>query len=192
MVEPARRNATMLAGVMVVAVVALVALAWLSTSLAVRKPIAPDGGPRAGREMAPAFTLRSLRGPDQISLAEFRGKTVVMNFFASWCKPCELEAADLERTWRDYENRGDVVFLGVALQDEYSAAKGFLDKHALTYPAVFDASSSLMQTYRITGIPTTIVVDPEGRVVSRFAGTFLGDQGRAALRSRIDAARRPK
>ncbi len=182
----------MLAGVMVVAAVTLVALAWLSTSMAVRKPIAPDGGPRAGREMAPAFSLRSLRGPDQISLAEFRGKTVMINFFASWCKPCELEAADLERTWRDYENRGDVVFLGVALQDEYSAAKGFLDKHALTYPAVFDASSSTMQTYRVTGIPTTVVIGPDGRVVSRYAGTFVGDQGRAALRSRIDAARRPK
>ena len=182
----------MLAGIAVVAAAALVILAALSTSLAVRKPIAPDGGPRAGRQMAPAFTLRSLRGPDQISLADFRGKTVVINFFASWCKPCELEAADLQQTWRDYENQGDVMFLGVAIQDEYSAAKGFLDKHGLTYPAVFDASSSLMQTYRVTGIPTTVVIDPDGRVVSRHAGTFVGDQGRAALRARIDAARRQK
>jgi len=186
------RNVTMLAGVLGVAVVVLVALAWLSSSLAVRKPAAPDGGRRAGREMAPVFTLRSLRGSDQITLAEFRGKTVVMNFFASWCVPCELEAADLQRTWREYESRGDVVFLGVAIQDEYSAAKGFLEKHGLTYPAVFDAGSSTMQTFRITGIPTTVVIDPDGRVVSRYAGTFVGDPGRARLRARIDEARRSK
>jgi cytochrome c biogenesis protein CcmG/thiol:disulfide interchange protein DsbE len=176
----------MLAGVAVVAAAALVVLVWLSTSLAVRRPAILDGA------RAPAFSLRSLRGSEQITLAEFRGKTVVINFFASWCAPCELEAADLQQTWRDYEHEGDVTFLGVAIQDEYSAARGFLDKHGLTYPAVFDASSSMMQTYRITGIPTTIVVDPEGRVAYRYAGTFLGDQGRAALRSRIDAARRPK
>ena len=186
------RNATMLAGVLVVAVAALVALAWLSTSLAVRRPVAPDGGPRAGRETAPAFALRSLRGPEQITLAEFRGKTVLINFFASWCAPCALEAADLQRTWREYESQGDVTFLGVAIEDEYSAAKAFLDKHGLTYPAVFDAGSSTMRTFRVVGIPTTVVIDPDGRIVSRYAGTFVGEKGRAALRARIDAVRRSK
>ncbi len=182
----------MLAGVVLVGAAAVVVLAWLATSLAVRRPATPDQGARGGRERAPAFSLRSLRGPDQITLAEFRGKTVVMNFFASWCAPCELEAADLQRTWREYETRGDVTFLGVAIQDEYSAAKTFLDKHGLTYPAVFDTSSSMMQTYRVVGIPTTVVIDPDGRVASRYAGTFVGDQGRARLRSQIDAARRQK
>jgi cytochrome c biogenesis protein CcmG/thiol:disulfide interchange protein DsbE len=114
----------------------------------------------------------------------------VVNFFASWCRPCELEAADLERTWREYEPGGAVVFLGVAVQDEYAAARDFIEKHGLTYPAVFDATGATMQAYRVVGIPTTVVIDPEGRIASRYAGTFVGEEGRAALRSRIDAAQR--
>lgn len=185
------RNAWILAAVLIVAAGALTALALFSTSLATRKSHAPDESAATGaRGPAPVFTLRSLRGAEQISLADLRGKTVVMNFFASWCAPCELEAADLQRTWGDYKNAGDVVFLGVAIQDEYSAAKGFLGKHGLTYPAVFDAGGTVMQAYRVVGIPTTVVVDPEGRIASRYAGIFVGDQGRARLRARIDAARR--
>ncbi len=191
--SPPWRSAAILAGVLIVAAGALVALAVFSTSLATRKPVASNESTApADREPAPAFALRSLRGAEQISLADFRGKTVVMNFFASWCGPCELEAADLQRTWRDYEDKGDVVFLGVAIQDEYGAAKGFLEKHALSYPAAFDANGTVMQAYRVTGIPTTIVVDPDGRIVSRYAGIFVGDQGRARLRARIDAARLSK
>jgi len=174
----------------IAAVAALfVLLAWLSTSMSGRRSGALREGPKAGYEQAPAFSLRSLRGSEQIALADFRGKTVVLNFFASWCAPCELEAADLQRTWQEYTPRGEVTFLGVAIEDEYSAARGFLDKHGLTYPAVFDAGSSMMRAYRVTGIPTTVVIDAAGRVVSRYAGTFVGDAGRARLRSRIDAAR---
>lgn len=182
----------MLAGVLSVAILAVIALAWLSTTLAVRRSGAPAETSRGSREAAPALALRSLRGSEQITLAQFRGKTVVVNFFASWCKPCELEAADLQRTWQEYEAGGEVIFLGVAIQDEYAAARSFLDKHGLTYPAVFDAGNSTMQAYRIVGIPTTVVVDPQGRIASRYAGTFVGEQGRAALRSRIDAARRAR
>jgi peroxiredoxin len=185
------RNAWILAIVLIVAAGGLAALALFSTSLASRKSRAPDESTATGaRGPAPAFTLRSLRGAEQISLADLRGKTVVLNFFASWCAPCELEAADLQRTWGDYERARAVVFLGVAIQDEYGAAKGFLGKHGLTYPAVFDANGTVMQAYRVIGIPTTVVVDPEGRIASRYAGIFVGDQGRARLRARIDAARR--
>lgn len=186
-----KRHPTTLALIAVVAA-AFVVAGWLSTSLSGRRLGAPGEGSSGGTQQAPAFSLRSLRGAEQISLADFRGKTVVLNFFASWCAPCKLEAADLQRTWQEYEARGEVAFLGVAIEDEYSAAKGFLDTHGLTYPAVFDGGGTMMQTYRITGIPTTIVVNAGGRVVSRHAGIFVGDAGRASLRSRIDAARRVK
>jgi len=187
-VPPEGRQPAALA--LVAAVAALfVVVGWLSTSLSGRRQAVLGDGPNGGHEQAPALSLRSLRGSEQITLADFLGKTVVLNFFASWCAPCKLEAADLQRTWEEYKPRGEVTFLGVAIEDEYSAARGFLDKHGLTYPAVFDAGSSMMRTYRVTGIPTTVVIDAGGRVVSRYAGTFVGDGGRARLRSRIDAAR---
>jgi len=144
--------------------------------------------PVTPREPAPLFTLQSLRGPERISLADFRGQVVVLNFFASWCGPCELEAADLQRTWHTVEGHG-VVFLGVAIQDQYHDAQAFLAKHAITYPAVFDANGEVMQAYRITGIPTTVFIDPEGRVAGRHTGIFVGDEGVTRLRARIESTR---
>ena len=141
------------------------------------------------RVPAPLFTLPSLRGPERIALADFRGRVVVLNFFASWCAPCALEAADLQRAWVASQERG-VVFLGVAIQDEEKAAQAFLTRHGITYPAAFDGDGSVMQAYGITGIPTTVFIDPTGRITGRHAGIFVGDEGVARLQARIDAARR--
>jgi len=140
------------------------------------------------RVPAPLFTLPSLRGPEQIALQSLRGQVVVLNFFASWCAPCALEAADLQRAWRASKDRG-VTFLGIAVQDEELAARAFLARHGVSYPAVFDRDGSVMKAYDVTGIPTTVFVDPVGRIAGRHAGIFVGDAGVARLRARIDAAR---
>lgn len=142
----------------------------------------------APRAPAPLFTLPSLRGPERISLAGFRGQVVVINFFASWCGPCALEAADLQRTWERVRGHG-VTFLGIAVQDQYRDAQAFLDKHGSTYPAVFDDSGDVMRAYRITGIPTTVFVDPQGRLAGRHTGIFVGEEGIARLMGRIDVTR---
>ncbi len=142
----------------------------------------------AARRPAPLFTLPSLRGPEQISLADFRGQVVVINFFASWCGPCELEAADLQRTWERVKGHG-VTFVGVAIQDQYQDAQAFLTKHRLTYPAAIDKSGDIMQAFRITGIPTTVFVDPQGRLAGRHTGIFVGEEGIARLLARIEVTR---
>jgi cytochrome c biogenesis protein CcmG/thiol:disulfide interchange protein DsbE len=147
--------------------------------------------PPAARVQAPAFELSSLRGPERIRLSEFRGHVVVLNFFASWCGPCELEAADLERAWQANRDRA-VVFLGVAVQDTARDARAFLSKHRVSYPAVFDERGDTFTRYRVTGIPTTIVVDPEGRTAARHAGIFVGDEGVAALQELVEGARRTR
>ncbi|MGQ0551012.1 MAG: TlpA disulfide reductase family protein [Armatimonadota bacterium] len=144
--------------------------------------------PPAARETAHQFRASSLRGPGEIALYDFRGQVVVLNFFASWCGPCELEAADLERTWQAVQNRG-VVFMGVAIQDQERDAQAFLSKHGLTYRAVFDEDGAIMRAYRINGIPTTIVVDGDGRIAGRHSGIFVGDEGRGRLLAFIEAAR---
>jgi cytochrome c biogenesis protein CcmG/thiol:disulfide interchange protein DsbE len=149
-------------------------------------PPLPDQSSR--RDPAPPFRLPSLRGPERLALADFRGQVVVLNFFASWCGPCALEAADLQRTWETVRGRG-VVFVGIAIQDREREAQGFLAKYGITYPAVFDADGEVMQAYRITGIPTTVIIDADGRIALRHAGIFVGEEGRARLLAAIEATR---
>lgn len=142
----------------------------------------------AGPWPAPPFALPSLRGPDRIALADFRGRVVVLNFFASWCRPCALEAATLERAWQATRTQG-VVFLGVAVQDRYADARAFLDAHGVTYPAVFDDRGDLMLAYRVVGIPTTFFVSPAALVTGQHAGIFVGDEGLGRLLERVARAR---
>ena len=142
------------------------------------------------RVPAPLFTLPSLRGADQVELQSLRGQVVVLNFFASWCVPCALEASDLQRAWRASRDRG-VTFVGIAVQDEALAARAFLVRHGVAYPAAYDRDGSVMQAYNVNGIPTTVFIDPVGRIAGRHAGIFVGDAGVARLRARIDAARTP-
>ncbi len=149
-------------------------------------PPLPDQSGR--RDPAPPFRLLSLRGPERLALADFRGQVVVLNFFASWCGPCELEAADLQWAWQTVRGRG-VVFIGIATQDQEREAQGFLAKHGITYPAVFDADGVAMRAYRITGIPTSVFIDADGRIAFRHAGIFVGEEGRARLLAAIEATR---
>jgi peroxiredoxin len=144
------------------------------------------------RVPAPPFALPSLREPGMIALADFRGQVVVLNFFASWCAPCALEAADLQRAWHQTRGQG-VVFLGVAVQDTEAEARAFLARHGVPFPAVVDRDGAVMRAYDVNGIPTTVFIDPLGRIAGRHAGIFVGDEGVARLRARIDAARvRPR
>lgn len=120
--------------------------------------------PKAGAP-APAFSLPRLEGKGSVSLASLRGKTVVLNFFASWCGPCKREAPDLESLWRQYRSDG-VVVLGVDSGDARDDARRFLGAHGLTYPIVFDPDQKLaLGSYALPGLPVTYVINPDGRVV---------------------------
>jgi cytochrome c biogenesis protein CcmG/thiol:disulfide interchange protein DsbE len=98
-------------------------------------------GPVAVGDRVSNFELSTFKG-EQIPLESLRGKVVVLNFWASWCKPCEQEAADLEAAWRFYQSRGDVIFLGVDYVDTEPEALGYLAKFNITYPVPIWARAS--------------------------------------------------
>jgi cytochrome c biogenesis protein CcmG/thiol:disulfide interchange protein DsbE len=132
--------------------------------------------PKVGAR-APAFSLPRLDGDGSVSLASLRGKTVVLNFFASWCRPCKREAPDLESVWQRYRSEGLVV-LGVDSGDAKGDARRFLDAHGVTYPTVFDPGEQLAQgPYALPGLPVTYVLNHEGRVVGSPVLGPVSDSG---------------
>jgi cytochrome c biogenesis protein CcmG/thiol:disulfide interchange protein DsbE len=118
-------------------------------------------GPVEIGRVAPDFTLTTFDG-QEIRLSEQKGKVVVLNFWASWCKPCEREAADLETAWRYYQPGGDVLFLGVDWTDTEKKAQQYLTKFGITYPNGPDLGTRISQAYRTTGVPETYIIDRDG------------------------------
>ena len=142
----------------------------LLASLLVWKLTHQTPPPKVGAQ-APVFSLERLTGGGDISLRSFRGKTVVLNFFASWCEPCKREAPVLEQLWRDDRARGLVV-LGVDANDSRGDATRFVHAHDVTYPVVFDHDGRIAANrYAVSNLPVTFVVNPNGRVVG---GQILG------------------
>jgi cytochrome c biogenesis protein CcmG/thiol:disulfide interchange protein DsbE len=117
--------------------------------------------------VAPAFELPRLDGTGRLSLASLRGKAVVVNFWASWCRPCREEAPLLEAAWRRYRSRGLVV-VGVDYDDFSGDARAFARRHGMTYPLVQDRKKSTVSRYDVTGVPETFFVDREGRLVGEL------------------------
>jgi cytochrome c biogenesis protein CcmG/thiol:disulfide interchange protein DsbE len=138
-------------------------------------------------QMAPSFTLRKLDGAGRVSLASFRGRPVVLNFWASWCNPCKSEAAVLERDWARYHGRG-VVFLGIDYHDLAPDARRFVRAHALTFGMLQDGSGRVTGRYGISQVPETYVVSRQGRVVAHLAGPITDPGFAGEFRSALAKA----
>ena len=138
-------------------------------------------GPVEIGRVAPDFTLTTFDG-QEIRLSEQKGKVVVLNFWASWCKPCEREAVDLEAAWRFYQPGGDVVFLGVDWTDTEKKAKQYLTKFGITYPNGPDLGTRISQAYRTTGVPETYIINRDGVLAYVKFSPFLSiDEIKSAI-----------
>lgn len=137
-----------------------------------RKPAVVIGSP------APEFSLQlfegyEFQGAPEVSLSGLRGKVVVVNFWASWCKPCEQEAAELEEAWRMYAPSGEVVFLGIAWTDTEANSRVYLQRFDITFPNGPDLGTRISQQYnRKLGVPETYIIGRDGLLKHVQIGPF--------------------
>jgi cytochrome c biogenesis protein CcmG/thiol:disulfide interchange protein DsbE len=125
-------------------------------------PMAPDA----------RHALPVLGGSQSKSLADFRGKVVVLNVFASWCDPCAAEAPLLSREQRTLAKRGATI-VGVTYEDASTSSQAFARRYHITYPVLRDVSGSFVRSFGTTGVPETFVINRQGRIqaLQRFPVT---------------------
>ncbi len=139
-----------------------------------------------GGDVAPAFRLSSLADADtMIDLDDFRGRPIVLNFWASWCTPCRREMPAFARVYEDVRN--EIAFLGVNHLDDRGAASRLARETGVRYPSVFDPDGRVARLYLLRGMPSTVFISARGRVVATRAGEMTEQELRRQIRDLLAA-----
>ena len=156
-------------------------------NLATLAPVATDGtGDTAGTgetegtspqaQLAPDFTVYDLDG-NAHKLSDYRGKPVVLNFWASWCDPCKSEMPDFEKIYTQYGQ--DIHFLMVnltdGLEETVASASGFIAEKGYTFPVYYDTDMDAAQAYGVYSVPVTYFIDAEGYLIAYGSGALTAD-----------------
>ena len=120
---------------------------------------------------AAAFTAEKLDGTGQLSLSDYAGKVVVLNFFASWCPPCKEENPALLRVWERYRS-SDVVFIGIVWGDTTEKARAYVTSNGVTWPTVQDPDARIAFSYGVFGPPETYFIGTDGIIAGRQIGAI--------------------
>lgn len=127
---------------------------------------------------APDFRLEQINKYHQletIQLSDTLGKGVMLNFWATYCEPCEKEMPYMEKLYADYQEKG-IEILAVNLGEAKLTVDRFIDKHQLTFPVLHDRKGQVTDLYKIGPMPTTYFIDPEGKIVEKVEGALTLDR----------------
>ncbi len=139
--------------------------------------------PEVGR-LAPDFTLVDLDG-NQVTLSDFRGKTVFINFWATWCPPCRAEMPEIEAVYQEYKDRG-VVVIGVDIQEPEGVVRQYVERGGFSWTFVLDTSGEVAVKYKVAAIPTSLFIDREGVIQA----VNIGAMTKRAMENKLDEAMR--
>ncbi|MGI9175785.1 MAG: TlpA disulfide reductase family protein [Rhodothermales bacterium] len=137
-------------------------------------------GPDTTDVLAPSFALPQLDS-ETLRLSDYRGRVVLLNFWATWCPPCRAEIPDLNQL-QDELGPAGLEVIGISLDEEgFEAVRPFAEEYEVTYPLVVDDGTVAAQYGSMQGLPTTFVIDRRGRIVRRVIGLFPVEQMRPVL-----------
>jgi thiol-disulfide isomerase/thioredoxin len=145
-------------------------IAAVAAALAISLPAL--GGSPAGP--APGFTLASREGQD-VSLAQYKGQVVMLNFWASWCGPCRQEMPLLESIYKKY-NKAGFTLIGVNVEPDSQKANEWLKATPVSFPILYDKDSKVSKLYDVAGMPSTVIIDRSGNLRVLHRGYKPGDE----------------
>ncbi len=117
---------------------------------------------------APGFTLEDMDGNTH-RMADYAGRVMVVNFWATWCPPCREEMPSMNRAWKKLKQHG-IAMLGINVGEDVDTIFTFTGDYPVNFPILLDRDSSVIQAWPVRGLPTTFVVDKQGRIVYRVIG----------------------
>jgi peroxiredoxin len=119
------------------------------------------------------FTLPLLSGGNA-ALSAYKGKVVILNFWATWCPPCRVEMPSMETLYRRFNDQG-LEILAVDVGEDALTVQRFMRNYGYTFPILLDRDSRVSSIYGIEAIPTTYIIDREGKIISRIIGSIMWD-----------------
>ncbi|MBI5641535.1 MAG: TlpA family protein disulfide reductase [Nitrospirae bacterium] len=135
-----------------------------------KKPVSPMEIERLDKTPAPDFSLKDLNGKS-VSLSSFKGKVVLLNFWATWCPSCKAEMPSLNSLYNEMKPRG-LEIVAVSTDKSLNDVKGYLSKKGLDFLVLMDESRSVTKQYKVFSLPTTFLIDKNGIIVEKFYGDY--------------------
>ncbi|WP_313894109.1 thiol-disulfide oxidoreductase ResA [Psychrobacillus sp.] len=119
-------------------------------------------------DLAPDFVLTDLEGVSH-QLSDYKGQGVFLNFWGTWCKPCQKEMPAMGRQYEVYKDQG-VQILAVNIAESDFKVRSFAEQYGMTFPTLIDSTKKVMQTYNIRPLPTTLLINPKGKITKIITG----------------------